>query len=129
MPDAEPGTQGEWESWASVFVEKHTLKQGVIVNGETVSIRYSVVKVRMESLYGLCRDDLLNFDGRDFLTYVPVDASVWGANEAYLLTDGDKSWNVYLLCYDGILVEFRPGCEVTEEQMRICGEKFLSCVE
>lgn len=116
-----------WDVQASIFAEQYKLEQWVSVDGKSDKFKYEIIKVKAGFLYAPLRDDLLDYGKNS--TYVSVDPAPWGAKEAFQLHSGEESFDCYLLCYDGILVEFRPGCELTEDQMRICGEKFLSCVE
>ena len=63
------------------------------------------------------------------VTYFPevseLDPEPWGARQVYELTyqDGSGFSNWYLLCYPDRIVEIWFSWELTEEQMRIVGEK------
>ena len=95
-------------------------------------LQYVIVKVRLSGLYGLCKKAMLKqywFDApeesRD--TYYPVDATPWGAQEAYQLYFLNESpVNRYLLCWEDRIVELRLDGEPTPEQMAIAGEKLQS---
>lgn len=90
---------------------------------------YSIVVVRASFLYDLCRDALLRkYEGDRYWdrSYVPLDAALWGAVEAYQLYDAeDGPLSRYLLCYEDRIVEIDFGheWEVAPEQMALVGER------
>lgn len=97
---------------------------------EMPDLDYTIVLVKAPFLYDLCRDTLMNQWDDDWYwdrTYIPVDASLWGAVEAYRENDAEYGpQNQYLLCYPDRIVEIRfyhDWGEVAPEQMAIVGEK------
>ena len=57
---------------------------------------------------------------------VPVDATPWGAEEAYRLVAEDGTpRNSFLLCGGNTLVSVTMSWEPTAEQMAVVGEKLL----
>ena len=56
---------------------------------------------------------------------IKIDATPWGANEAYQLKLGGEMQMRFLLCYDNCIVEigFDWDWQLTSEQMKIVAEK------
>lgn len=96
-------------------------------------MEYNLVKVKWPFLYDDVKAQLVKnltqaqlqipYEERDQLE--EVDASPWGAREAYRVVDvnGDLEMERYLLCYEEVLVDIQFSWEVTPEQMSIIGEK------
>ena len=109
-------------------------KNGAEDRGELPQMNYRVTLVKVPFLYDICRDQL--FRDRDETgdaeipeghkaVYEARDPEPWRAREVYELTYQDESGfsNQYLLCYPDRIVEIGFSWELTEEQMRIVGEK------
>ena len=94
-------------------------------------VEYSVIKVKLPLLYGVCRAQLLKnedeiSDGKVLFNdhYEPVDAAPWGADEAYQRCWSSGFIDSYLLCYEDRFVEITMlGWTPTAEQMHVVGEK------
>lgn len=107
----------------SLFAAKYVIRQGQRYGeeyeGSVPELSYRVIRVKVPTLYGLCRENLLRrWD------YAPTDPAPWGAAEAYLECDEESgSQNQYLLCYPDRVVQIYFDWDVTPEQMAIVGEK------
>ena len=101
---------------------------------------YTVVNVKNPLLYSMCRKELENsltsnygkpveYDP-DFEKHVQVDATPWGANEAYQLYLYEEPQDCYILCYDKHIVKVMIwGTEehpVTPEVKSTIAEKLTS---
>ena len=91
-------------------------------------LEYTMTVVRVPALYDMCKERVIyDRENKRYVSpqeYREVDASLWGAKEAYRLYDLEYgAENFYLLCYDNLLVEINFDWEPTEEQMVIVGEK------
>lgn len=84
---------------------------------------YTVVEVKVDILYDLCREALLGdtpFDEE----YRSIDPAPWGAGSAYRLYWNEEPTGGYLLCYPQRLVKIRfYNIELTQENMETVGEK------
>ena len=94
-------------------------------------MNYSVLEVKFGVLYDLCLEEYLAQQARymyengetDTEQYFTVDASCWGADLAYRYgCSDDNCRNLWLLCYDGRIVEIQLSEEPTPEQMALVGE-------
>lgn len=96
---------------------------------ETPQMAYERYTVSVPALYSFCvgqmkRQMVLKayWDGG----MVPVDATPWGAEEAYRLVAEDGTpRNSFLLCRGNTLVSVTMSWEPTAEQMAVVGEKLL----
>jgi len=100
---------------------------------EVPHMEYDLVYVKWPFLYDDVKAQLVKelaqaqlpipYEDRDRLE--AVDASPWGALEAYRVVDvnGDLGMDRYLLCYGEILADIQFSWELTPEQMAIVGEK------
>lgn len=119
--------QRSYHSSATPFLTKHDLWQiGRIDSGKVTnlpSLHYTLFEVRLPSLYGLCRDSLLQ-EAREDEFYEPVDSLPWGANEAYRLVRRNSGpQEVYLLCYKARVAAVSFDWEPTDAQMALVAEK------
>ncbi len=119
--------QRSYRSSASPFLVKHDLWQiGRIDSGKVAnlpSLHYTLFEVRLPSLYGLCRDSLLQ-EAYDDEFYEPVDSLPWGANEAYrLIRRNSGPQEAYLLCYEARVAAVSFDWEPTDAQMALVAEK------
>lgn len=97
---------------------------------ETPQMTYERYTVSVPALYSFCvgqmkRQMLIKayWDGE----MVPVDATPWGAEEAYRLVAKDGTLrNAFLLCRGNILVSVDMSWEPTAEQMAMVGERLLN---
>lgn len=96
---------------------------------ETPQMTYERYTVSVPALYPFCvgqmkRQMLIKayWDGE----MVPMDATPWGAEEAYRLVAKDGTQrNAFLLCRGNILVSVDMSWEPTAEQMALVGERLL----
>lgn len=93
-------------------------------------LSYVLVTVKAHFLYDICKESMIlsreQLYPGDERYYVPEDAALWGADEAYRLYESLFGLqNDYLLCYDNVLVEISFNWEPTAEQMGIVRDKFL----
>lgn len=97
---------------------------------ETPQMTYERYTASVPALYPFCvgqmkRQMLIKayWDGE----MVPVDATPWGAEEAYRLVAKDGTQrNAFLLCRGNILVSVDMSWEPTAEQMAMVGERLLN---
>lgn len=97
---------------------------------ETPQMTYERYTVSVPALYPFCvgqmkRQMLIKayWDGE----MVSVDATPWGAEEAYRLVAKDGTQrNTFLLCRGNILVSVEMSWEPTAEQMALVGERLLN---
>ena len=91
-------------------------------------LEYTMTVVKIPVLYEMCKERLI-YEQEELHSfgeeeYRVENAAPWGANEVYRLYDFEYgAENVYLLCYDNLLVEINFDWEPTQEQMAIVGEK------
>lgn len=120
----------------SVFIEQEEAAQhprwDALAQPE---LDYSVITVRAPFMYELCKKALLedfahNYGRPDpeddmWREHIEIDATPWGANEAYQLKFGDEMQMRFLLCYDNCIVEidFERDWQLTSEQMKTVAEK------
>ena len=120
----------------SFLVEKQDITQRPRMDAlDQPKLEYSITTVKFPLLYDWCKSVLLDdFDhnyGRPEDDYemwksqIKIDATPWGANEAYQLKLGGELQMRFLLCYDNCIVEigFEHDWVLTMEQMAIIGEK------
>ena len=97
-------------------------------------LRYSIIEVKADWLYDFVLEKLLETD-TDYWSediygnitydeYRQVDASEWGAEQAYQLYNGENVISEFLLCYDGCIVELNPDWDITQDQMGLVGQFF-----
>lgn len=92
---------------------------------------YSVTVVKAPFLYDWCKDQLFHKTARGenglyTIEYLPVDAALWGAEEAYRqLDEFGAEKNSFLLCYRDRFVLIHLDWDPTEEQMAIVGQKMM----
>lgn len=96
---------------------------------ETPQMTYERYTVSVPALYPFCVEQMKRqmlikayWDGE----MVPMDATPWGAEEAYRLVAKDGTQrNAFLLCRGNILVSVDMSWEPTAEQMALIGERLL----
>lgn len=97
---------------------------------ETPQMTYERYTVSVPALYPFCVEQMKRqmlikayWDGE----MVPMDATPWGAEEAYRLVAKDGTQrNAFLLCRGNILVSVELSWEPTAEQMAMVGERLLN---
>lgn len=99
---------------------------------------YSITTINAPFMYESCKRTLLENFAHNYGRPVPeddmweehieIDATPWGANEAYQLQLGGEKEQRYLLCYDNCIVEidFAWDWEPTSEQMAIVANKLAT---
>ena len=125
---------GEESLLLEQFEQRAVPKNGAEDREGLPQMDYRVTLVKVPFLYDICRNQL--FRDRDETedgeipeghkaVYEARDPEPWGARQVYELTyqDGSGFSNWYLLCYPDRIVEIWFSWELTEEQMRIVGEK------
>lgn len=134
MEVAYDGYSYECTGEGSLLLSEYTAIQRPRMDGlEHPGLKYQAVAVKAPMLYERCKDELLddfahNYghpvpEDENWRSHVEVDASHWGAREAYQLKLGETLQERYLLCYEDRIVEIDFDWEVTPEQMQIVGEK------
>lgn len=101
---------------------------------ELPDIAYTIITVNIPGMFHTIKHAVINerqdeIDGDYVFTdhYEPVDATPWGAEEAYQLHWSDSVLNKYLLIWKERIVEINfYSWEPTPEQMEITGEKLNS---
>ena len=87
-------------------------------------LEYTIVRVKVPALYGLCRGAMLEEDTRFEAEYRPTDAGPWGALEAYRLYRQGEPEGWYLLLWEDRFAElYSRGLELTPERMALMGER------
>ena len=127
---------GEESLLLEQFEQRAVPKNGAEDREGLPQMDYRVTLVKVPFLYDICRNQL--FRDRDETedgeipeghkaVYEARDPEPWGARQVYELTyqDGSGFSNWYLLCYPDRIVEIWFSWELTEEQMRIVGEKLV----
>ena len=96
---------------------------------EVPNMSYTVTEIKADFLRDYIRQAVLNSRQDevhdDFILtdhYEPVDASVWGADEAYQVYFSDSLLNTYLLFWDNRIVEIKFYWEPTSEQITRAAE-------
>ena len=120
----------------SVFIEQKEAAQRPRKDALAYpELGYSITTVKMPFMYELCKkallDDFAHNYGRPepeddmWEEHIQVEATPWGANEAYQLKLGGEMQQRFLLCYDNCIVEidFDWDWQLTSEQMKIVAEK------
>ena len=117
----------------SVFLGQYVMRQLPRRDAEDYvnipGLEYTFVDVKISALYDICKKRMIyeqeSLYPAEEREYIAQDSKPWGAKEVYRLKDNQLGYtNMYLLCYDGILVEIEFDWEPTVEQMRIVCEKF-----
>lgn len=119
----------------SILCAVHRASQIPGVDGlDEPKLAYRVVDVKIPLLHGVCKDAMEKDFAHDFgrpmqgnvnwEEHIAIDASNWGAKEAYQLKVAGSMWPRFLLYYDRTIVEIEFGneWELTPEMMRIIGE-------
>ena len=87
-------------------------------------LAYTIVRVKVPALYGLCRAAMLEEDTLFEAEYRPTDAVPWGAAEAFRFYRRGEPENWYLLLWEDRLAELSLyGLELTPERMALMGER------
>lgn len=117
---------------SSVLLTVREYFQEARVGEYAPEIHYEVYDVHLPLLYGICREELLNeyadWSSEDIYgnvyhdEYRAVDASPWGAGNAYRRYSHDQPYDCYLLCYEDRLIKVQFNWEVTAAQMAAVGQ-------
>lgn len=91
-------------------------------------LEYTITQIRVPALYEFCKNRLMYEKEvvypNEKQEYKRIDAAPWGAKDAYRLYDSIYgAENVYLLCYDKMIVEIMFDWEIANHQMNIAGKK------
>lgn len=99
-------------------------------------MNYDITYIHADLMYNFIQDDLMQMVEDDKHALIPIDATQWGASEAYrcqatdfisngiAITHSPGDWlNSYFLCYDDCIVQIYFSWEPTQEQMSIVGQK------
>lgn len=122
-----------YQDWVeeSIFLAHYNVRMDAEAEEQELILNYSVLEVKFGVLYDLCLEEYLAQQARymhengetDTERYFTVDASCWGADLAYRYgCSDDNCRNLWLLCYDGRIVEIQLSEEPTPEQMALVGE-------
>lgn len=106
-------------------------QRGLTMDRNVPDLEYAITEVKADFLYDYCKNSLIGaredevIDGEVVLAdhYESIDASPWGAAEAYRLYWSDSYLNRYLLCYENRIVEIRFDWEPTAEQMALVTQR------
>lgn len=99
---------------------------------ELPDLQYTVTTVKVPFLYDWCKEQKYwdadernnNIPAGHRLVYKEVDATPWGAGEAYRIYHEEGWWmDWYLLCYENAIVAIQFDWEPTAEDMAIVAEK------
>lgn len=120
----------------SIFIEQESATQRPRWDALTQPrLDYSITRIKAPFLYSLCKNALLDDFAHNYGRPIPedptweehisIDATPWGANEAYQLKLDDEMQMRFLLCYDNCIVEidFEQDWQLTSEQMKTIAEK------
>ena len=96
------------------------------------SLCYTVYTTDLPFIWDIVRKELLkpgdyvseiDEEGNEYYDeYVAVDAAPWGAVEAWQKRCLSYTYRDYVLVYEDCIVHFRPGWDMTPEQMAIVGQ-------
>lgn len=119
----------------SVFMErKRAVQRCRLDTPAQPELDYTVITIKVPFLYELCRKSLIDeFADRRYADAenglqsesIEIDATPWGAKQAYQLKLGDEKKLHFLLCYDNCFVEidFDRYELLTPKQMETVAEK------
>ncbi len=121
----------EWKETVSPFATQY---KGAVLpkwgDNEVPSLTYTITKVKAAVLYDKCFAQLYHkYDYRNDKDkpkeswYKEMDKTLWNMDAAYERYMGDTALSQYLLCWDNYMAEINTDWEMTEQQMKIAGEK------
>lgn len=126
----------ELDRESSLLASQTEVRQDVRMDVKTdlPDLRYEIVTC-LPFLRNLCRQEFLNQMTRwnDDIPqeywdeYRPVDASLWGAEEAYQRYSSGEPWDTYLVCWPDRIVEITFSWTPTTEQIAVAAEKLENC--
>lgn len=94
-------------------------------------MEYTVWTIHLPILYDWCLEHLLEpknswsediYGNITYDQYRAVEASPWGAKQAYRLYQSEYAKDRYLLCFEDQIIEIRVDWELTKEQMSMIKE-------
>lgn len=103
---------------------------------EQPDLSYEIVIVKAGFLYGLCKQEYIDWVERDndklppeyWSEYRPIDSAPWGASKVYQQYASGEPRNQFLLCWPDRIAEihFDLEWEITEALMETVGEKLIN---
>lgn len=112
-----------------LWAEEYTQRMWDISDSPDLS--YTVYTPKLPIIWNIVRRELLK--PSDYISeideegnvyydeYFLVDASLWGAEEAWQKMSPSYAYRDYVLIYENCIVHIRPGWDMTAEQMQIAG--------
>ncbi len=129
----------EWEEIKSPFIAQYKgsveAKWG---DYDIPELAYTITQVRVQAFYDKCFQQIYEEDFKYNTEETPkdlwynnkrIDEMVWGVEKAYERYAGENTLTRYFLCQDNYLIEINTNWELTEEQMRIAGEKLKAVLK
>ena len=101
-------------------------------------LAYTITKVKVPALYDKCFQQIYEQDFKYNTADTPkelwysckeMDEAIWGMEKAYERYAGENKLTQYFLCQDDYLIEINTSWELTEEEMRIAGEKLKGALQ
>lgn len=128
------GYSRHWEAESSLFLkrEKGEQRARYDVEADLPRLEYTRYTTRFSALYDLCLRSLLrdredwNLPGTpadQWMQYRPIDAALWGAQNAWQLYMGNEPIDRYILTWPGCVVELDTDWLLSEAQMATAGQK------
>lgn len=128
------GYSRHWETEGSLWLkrEKGEQRSRYDVEEDLPRLEYTRYTTRFSAIYDLCLNELLrdhedwNAPGtpsEQWMQYRPIDASLWGAQNAWQLYMGSEPMSCYILTWPEQVVQLRPDWLLDENQMAIAGQK------
>lgn len=97
----------------TVFLAEYDVRMRGDLGKELVYLDYSVLEVKWDALYEVCKNEYLN------ALHFQVDAAPWGAQQAYRYGTLEQPRMLWILCYEDHIVQFCPEEDPTAEQMTL----------
>lgn len=96
---------------------------------------YTILEIKMPAIYNQCKSEMVEQSGvrenetSETITerYFSIDAAPWGAKEAFQYgIDETDCRNMWLLCYEDLIVEITMSFDPDEEQRLLIGQIFAN---
>lgn len=127
--DADWTKESDYQETGLVSFAEYRQRALYTESREVPDLGYTIIDIKATFLRDYIRQAVLNsrqdevHDGFVFTDhYEPVDASIWGADEAYQVHWSDSVLDTYLLFWDNRIVEIKFYWEPTVEQIATAAE-------
>lgn len=133
MDVSSPDYSYEANEQGTFLLKKGEYSQRVWGSSELPDLSYIVYSTKIPAVYELCVKEAtkprdypagVDIEGNEYYdTYVPQEATPWGAQAAFRKYIAGEAYDHYVLCYEDKVVIFQPDWELTAEQMAVVGER------